>query len=143
MSLVLTLRSSRTGSLVPGSIRTRVLAWMGKGIHARARTVVLKQLKLYRMFLDLGSAGAFGMPEEGGVSGGDKEVVFVRRAGHLSTSRQRRLRQAMNVFVASSKVARVAENVERTVGLAEPRCWPEACLEEFAGGRFRPPTWLF
>src|SRR5215470_15652933 len=85
MSLVLTLRSSRTGSLVPGSIRTRVLAWMGKGIHARARTVVLKQLKLYRMFLDLGSAGAFGMPEEGRVLGGDKEVVFVRRAGQLST----------------------------------------------------------
>ena len=49
----------------------------------------------------------------------------------------------MNVFVASSGVARVAANVERTVGLAEPRSWPVACLEELACGRFRPPTWWF
>src|SRR5215831_3664503 len=64
MSLVLTLRSRRTGSLVPGSIRTRVLPWIGIGIHANARTVVLKQLKLYRMFFCLGWGGASRMPEE-------------------------------------------------------------------------------
>ena len=87
MSLVLTLRSSRTGSLVPGSIRTRVLAWIGKGIHARARTVVLKQVKLYRMFLDLGSAEAFGMPEVGGMLGGGNYAGFVRRASSSLASR--------------------------------------------------------